>query len=242
MLFLPKITLLAVDTVSPHRTLESMRRTLSLIRPGAAVLATDPTRFGRLRDEAAINGIELFNHKQSDKIVRFNGIPRNFYPDYELAVMTIPLKCLLNGCTHVLFMEHDSGVLNPLAWDEKWMEFDYIGAPWPPHTDPGWPSCDGITNAVGNGGFSLRSKRLQIAIAELLNENREDPHRFIHDSWLCRTMRPELEQKYGIRFSDPESAAKFSCENRVYAGSFGFHGRSTMELNGWGSWLKTICQ
>ena len=32
--------------------------------------------------------------------------------------------------SHCLFVHDDSWVLNPESWDDDWLEYDYIGAPW----------------------------------------------------------------------------------------------------------------
>src|SRR6266850_1256662 len=49
--------------------------------------------------------------------------------------------------SHILTIQWDGWVINPHLWNDDWLQYDYIGAPW----DDG---------CVGNGGFSLRSKRL----------------------------------------------------------------------------------
>src|SRR5262245_61590852 len=48
---------------------------------------------------------------------------------------------------HCLIVQEDGYIIRPHLWNPLWLNFDYIGAPW----------GDGV---VGNGGFSLRSRRL----------------------------------------------------------------------------------
>jgi hypothetical protein len=55
----------------------------------------------------------------------------------------------------VLVFQHDGYVLDGSAWTDEFLEFDYSGAPWVYDE-----------RNVGNGGFSLRSKRLQTILAE----------------------------------------------------------------------------
>ncbi len=50
-----------------------------------------------------------------------------------------------------LLIHDDSCVVNPEMWTDEFLDYDYIGAPWPEGSQP---------YRVGNGGFSLRSKRL----------------------------------------------------------------------------------
>lgn len=117
---------------------------------------------------------------------------------------------------HVLVIHSDGYIQNPLAWDDKWLEFDYIGSSW-------WFK-DGMN--VGNGGFSLRSKKL---LEILANVELDVFHP--EDAVICRTLRPWLEKEYNIKFAPEEVANKFAIEaystphpDNRYSGQFGFHG------------------
>lgn len=118
--------------------------------------------------------------------------------------------------SHVLIIHADGYVINWEAWDDSWLQYDYIGATW-------WYK-DNMN--VGNGGFSLRSKRLQEILAQ-----QQIPQEYIHpeDHCICRIYRESLERDFGIKFAPEEVANSFSIEayntpeNR-YCGSFGFHG------------------
>jgi hypothetical protein len=113
-----------------------------------------------------------------------------------------------------LIVQHDGYVRNYKAWTNEFLNYDYIGAVW------GWYK-DGFR--VGNGGFSLRSKKLLELTArdEIKQTHPEDHH-------IGRTYRPYLETK-GIKFAPEALAKKFSVEgygtNEVYADQFGFHGK-----------------
>ena len=50
---------------------------------------------------------------------------------------------------HVLIVQWDGFILDGKCWNPRFLDFDYIGAPWPD-----------AARTVGNGGFSLRSRRL----------------------------------------------------------------------------------
>ena len=134
--------------------------------------------------------------------------------------------------SHALIVQNDGFILNPRAWDDAWLEYDYIGAPWalsPAHELVGFP---GVTskNCVGNGGFSLRSKRLYKAIKDIYS-SRGVPIRFPEDAVIGRLLRYSLEKDYGIKFAPMEVAAKFSVENSIWCGQFGFHGKLTMKIS-----------
>lgn len=118
--------------------------------------------------------------------------------------------------SHVLTIHADGYVIDWSKWDNSWLEFDYIGASW-------WYK-DGMN--VGNGGFSLRSKKLcDILATQMIPDNHMHPE----DHCICRVYRESLECDFGIKFAPAEVADRFSIEtygtpNDVYSGQFGFHG------------------
>lgn len=60
---------------------------------------------------------------------------------------------------YMLNIQADGFVTNGELWEEDFLEFDYIGAPWAkPQMDgkDSWPLCGA---RVGNSGFSIRSKQ-----------------------------------------------------------------------------------
>jgi len=121
--------------------------------------------------------------------------------------------------SHVLIIHPDGFIQNPDAWDDDWLQYDYIGAVWDFHNK----------YMVGNGGFSLRSKKLLEIISNLDLEG-INPHP--EDDLICRRMRNWLENEHGIKFAPVEVAKQFSIEGyglkREFCrwnGEFGFHGR-----------------
>ena len=111
---------------------------------------------------------------------------------------------------HALCVQWDGYVLDGSAWDRAFLDYDYIGAPWP-HFHDG--------HSVGNGGFSLRSRRLLEASRALPL----DPP-LLEDVIICRRCRPQLEAQ-GIRFAPEAIARRFSYERMPPGGDeFGFHG------------------
>jgi hypothetical protein len=113
--------------------------------------------------------------------------------------------------THCLVIQWVGFVLDAANWDPNFLEFDYVGAPWPQFKDK---------YVVGNGGFSLRSRRL-------LEACRDTCFKYSHpeDLAICRVNRDLLESKFGIRFADEQTAERFAFERRKSSKStFGFHG------------------
>jgi hypothetical protein len=146
-----------------------------------------------------------------------------------------------------LTVQPDGFAINPQAWDDRFWEYDYIGAPWPWMWGGGpyWPGP-----IVGNGGFSLRSRKLYRALIELdvkwhvadwASDERINRREYyisapngekclVDDILISLWYRDRLEKEFGIKFSPPELATKFSVETaspftQYWLGrSFGFHG------------------
>ncbi len=112
--------------------------------------------------------------------------------------------------SHCLIVQWDGHVLDAGRWEPAFLDYDYIGASWPQFDD-------GLD--VGNGGFSLRSKRL-LQACQLPDFAMSHPE----DVAIARTYRPWLEQQ-GLRFANRAMANRFSSERAGDpAASFGYHG------------------
>ena len=120
---------------------------------------------------------------------------------------------------HVLVFQWDGFVLDPSAWTDEFWDYDYIGAPWAEGSAP--PG-----RRVGNGGFSLRSRRLLEALQDL-DFNLARPE----DKVICRELRPVLEEKHAVRFAPVDLAERFAFEHGAPPGPvFGFHGEFNLPL------------
>ena len=118
---------------------------------------------------------------------------------------------------HVLLIQWDGYVVNPDAWSDEFLRHDYIGARWGFHED---------AHCVGNGGFSLRSRRLLEALQDSAIDRFEP-----EDVMICRDYRPLLESRHGIRFAPAGVADRFSFETTYPQGRpLGFHGLFNMWL------------
>lgn len=131
-----------------------------------------------------------------------------------------------------LIQQWDSFILDESKWTDEFLKHDYIGALWQ-------------DNQVGNGGFSLRSKKfLDISqnISSLLPVGEKVFGN--EDFFMCVTMRRFLTKIKGISFAPAELARQFAVERIVNDwphnpkdltsyNSFGFHGAfnyAAMEL------------
>jgi hypothetical protein len=113
---------------------------------------------------------------------------------------------------HVLIVQWDGYVVDAGCWQDGFLAYDYIGAEWPWHGE----------GAVGNGGFSLRSRRLLQVTA---SPDFAVPGGRNEDELICRDWRPALERDHGMRFAPVRVARAFSYERGApRRPSFGFHG------------------
>lgn len=115
----------------------------------------------------------------------------------------------------VQVIQWDGHVINPKAFRPQFLEVDYIGAVWPHRK----------TRRVGNGGFSLRSRKLMKAAHRLLDDF-PDWESKPEDDLICRTMGERLETEHGIEFAKGILAQRYSVEWNFeddYV-PFGFHG------------------
>ena len=131
-----------------------------------------------------------------------------------------------------LNVQHDSTIIDVEHWDDKYLEYDYVGAPWPMSiiqaSDMVAGRIEEIPNVVGNGGFSLRTRKLVEESSKLGWEHKNE------DLNIC-VFNYETMTSNGIKFAPPELAGRFSVEHPTEYNvfnrdllftynSFGFHG------------------
>ena len=189
--FLPDVTLVAVTSVALPATVLSLERSMRQADFAEVLL---------LSDRAPQNADSAIGWRQIERLCSRADYSRFMLRDLSRYVHT----------SHALCVQWDGFVLNGEAWDPAFLSYDYIGAVWP-HFDDG--------HNVGNGGFSLRSRRLLDACADLPVDGEVG-----EDVLISRTCRAELEAK-AIRFAPEAIARQFSYERTPPLGrEFGFHG------------------
>jgi tetratricopeptide (TPR) repeat protein len=190
MLDLPAVTLCCIDTANHELAVRALRRSAEGIRFARTVFVTD-----RRLDQP---GIEV-------RTVA----PLASRDDYSRFVLSSLLDHV--DTSHVLLVQWDGYALSPAAWRGHFLDCDYIGARW-------FWAPEG--QRVGNGGFSLRSRRLLEAL--------RDPRIVLteaEDVTICRTFRTLLEDEHSIRFATEIVADEFAFEAAYPIGlPFGFHG------------------
>jgi len=189
---LPAVTLVAVTSISIAATVRALERSMEQADFGAVLLLSD-------REPTAPHpGIEW---RPVRRIAS-----REQYSWFMLRELAAHIETPFALC-----VQWDGYVLNGARWNEAFLEYDYIGAPWPQFDDD---------HRVGNGGFSLRSRKLLEACSKLPVHPGD-----AEDVAICRTHRRWLEDERGIRFAPEEVARDFSFERLPPTGAeFGFHG------------------
>lgn len=194
VLDLPDVTLCCVDTRSVQQALDAVRRCMEQIRFGRVVFLGPQTS---TVPGGCPQGIDWIS------IPSLRGIE-----DYNRIMLREILPHVRT--THVLVVQWDGFVVHADRWQPDFLEWDYIGAPWYHGGSPG---------VVGNGGFSLRSRRLLETLATMTLDTSQP-----EDMEICVHRRPELEQAHGMHFAPLPVAQAFACEYGGYRDTFGFHG------------------
>jgi len=194
MLTLPGVTLVCIDTVNHALALRALKKSRTAVNYARTLFLTDALPNGVV----APPGIDIVAISPLDS--------RGAYSRFVLKHL-LPFV----ETKHLLLVQWDGYVVNPKAWDATFSDTDYVGAKW--H----WYD-DGMR--VGNGGFTLRSRKLLQAL--------QDPRIGLvefEDTTIGRTFRSLLERDYGIRFADEALADRFAFEAAYPIGMpFGFHG------------------
>ena len=188
---LDNVTLLTVDGVNPEMALKALLYSIKQIR----------FKKIKLLSYRKPRGFELY-----EDIIEFIEIPKLTLDQYNWFKLKELDKYV--DTDYCLSIEPDGFVINPDMWNVEYLNYDYIGAPWPKE-GIGMLEYLNENNRVGNSGFSLRSKKL-IEISKQIPdfESENNPK---EDVLICRKYR-NLFIENGLTFAPPELAIKFSFE------------------------------
>ena len=187
---LSEVTVCAADSVSPELAARALDLCMERCTFAEAILFSDVPAAGN------------FRHVAISPLTSLDDYSRFCLKDMGQHIRT----------AHALIVQWDGYVVDAAAWDRRFRNYDYVGAPI---------YRDGRV-VVGNGGFSLRSRKLMRALTKLPTMPG------VNEDWtISEILRPTLERDFGIRFAPPQVAAHFSYEQR-HPGkpTFGFHGQS----------------
>jgi hypothetical protein len=186
VLHLPDVTLVSIFTVAHELSRLAIGECVSRVKFGDIKVFTDRPQ----DDEICVGPFDT-----GEQVARFAiyGMPGYIKTRY------------------ILLIQWDSWVINPEAWSDEFLKYDYMGAPWW-YRDP---------YNVGNSGFCLRSK----ALIDFLAANEEAfPLALPEDHVLCRNYQRRLPQ---FKWAPEQLAWRFSFERTMLYPAdrvFGFHG------------------
>lgn len=155
---------------------------------------------------------EEIGQQDGIEVRKVNAMDKHGYSRF--CIRELPKHVSLPFC---LIVQSDGFVCTPDCWTDKFLRYDYIGAPWA-------SEMVSVEDRVGNGGFSLRSRKFLDTCLRFpfeLNQN--------EDHLLCRTYRKWMVEQ-GVQFAPINVAAKFAREqelaefNNNLMTCFGFHG------------------
>lgn len=193
---LPNVTLAAMTSVNLYETIRALEYSMRGIEFGEVVLITHRKPFSlpktiRYQHTSKLTDIDAFNYKMV----------------YELADYITT--------DYVLLVHYDGFVVHPESWRDEFLDYDYIGSPWPlPENDHAYRDAKGEICRVGNS-VSIRSKRLLEfpRQAHLKWEKMEDGN-YNEDTFLCCKYKNVIEDA-GMRFAPIEVAKYFGHEHMI---------------------------
>jgi predicted O-methyltransferase YrrM len=205
MINLDTTTLVIVDTKQPHIAVKALEKTCEKLKFKRVVLFSDKKPFN------FNNKFEFIQIKSISDLMEYSKFMVNELPNFI-------------DTEHCFTIHHDGFVINPENWSNDFLNYDWIGAPWK-------KDAHFLVNGerVGNGGVSIRSKKLMDIAKKYECNNHED-------TFICCSLRNILTEN-GIKFAPLDLAAKFSLEcgsedlNVTINDVFAFHGKHSKEHN-----------
>lgn len=215
MLKLENVTLACVTSVNLERAINAINFSKRGIEFGEVLLLTDKDL--NLKDIKTI------------KIESLDYIGYSKFIVYELH------KYISNE--HVILIQDDGFISNPEKWEDFFLNYDYIGAPFPvPHPEDKISYRDPLGNLirVGNGGFSLRSKKL-LQLPSILKLEWKSYFGFYNEDGFFSVHNRKILEDNGCLFAPIEIASLFSHEYKTLETEgilpFGFHGKHHPNYN-----------
>jgi len=223
MIELPNVTLISIDTTDDlSGTLNAVYTSMKGINFGNVKIITTKEQ---IKNNSSLTN-ENFIFEESVVDIK-NYKDYNHYVIYNLHNHV--------NTSHCLLVQPDGFVLFPEKWDNSWLEYDYIGAPWA-YVEDAYIDPFGNHHRVGNGGFSLRSRKfLEVPTKvevpwETNNSNfywmPEGVVNYHEDGNVCVHNR-HIFIEQGCKYAPVEVAVRFSQETRVPECDgiipFGFH-------------------
>ena len=192
---LPNVTLVAMATRNVEETLQALKYSCKGVEYGSVKLLSHytPHDLGKTIEFIRIDKIKSIDD-WSYKII----YELNQYIDTEFA----------------LLVHADGFVVNPSSWKDEFLDYDYIGAPWPlPKDNFSYRDTHGNIVRVGNS-VSLRSKRL-LVLPIKLNMPWEPFHGYWNEDGFICAKNKHIYEAEGMKFAPLDVAKYFSHEAMI---------------------------
>lgn len=207
---LKNVTLVAVSSIKINETIQALEYSYKNIEFGDVLFITDANF-----EHSEIKKVSCEPIKNIDEYSRymFHELHKHINTEYALTI------------------QYDGFVVNPDMWNDEFFNYDFIGAPWPDNDPSHIYKETGEYIRVGNGGFSLRTKKLLQAPTQLNLKFESFVYEGVgylnEDGLFVHAYRKELLE-YGIKYAPAELAYKFSREYQCdefdnTIEPFGFH-------------------
>ncbi len=195
MLKLPNVTLVAIGSTS----IEGNKKALQY--------SSLQAQFGKVKFITHVKPPNLPDNIEFCKIEKITSIDKwcyevvynlGSYIDTEFALLVHP----------------DGFVVHPEVWNDEWLKYDYIGAPFPlPKDNFSYRDINGKIQRVGNS-VSLRSKKL-LDLPKKIGMEWKPFHGFYNeDGYITVNMR-HIFKEHGCNFAPLEVAKYFSREAEI---------------------------
>jgi len=195
MLKLENITLVILSSIKIDKSIKALEYSSKDIQWGSVKLISD------IKPD---NLPDFIHHEFCPKMSNID--EWNYAAIYELPKHIETDYCMLI---------HDDGfVVNADSWKDEFLDYDYIGAPWPmPQDDFSFRAKDGELVRVGNS-VSLRSKKLLDLPIKLNLEWKAFHGYYNEDGYICVNYRHKYLEN-GIKFANIDIAKYFSHESMI---------------------------
>ncbi len=209
MINLNNVTLVSVTSVNIERTIKALRYSMR---------------------DISFNEIKLFTNLDVScddiDVVKIESLD---YINYSRFIVYELHKHI--NTDFVLIIQDDGFIVNPDKWDNMFLKYDYIGAPFPipsitdkiSYRDPFGNLC-----RVGNGGFSLRSKKL-LELPTKLNLEWKQYFGYYNEDGFFAIHNKHIFENEGCVYAPLDVAKYFSHEaeipETIGITPFGFHGK-----------------
>ncbi len=187
-LYLPNVTLAAMTSVDIYETIKALEYSMRGVEFGDVVLVTHRRPLTlpktiRYSHTTKLDNIDKFNYKMVYEL------GNHIHTDF------------------VLLIHADGFVVHPESWRNDFLDYDYIGSPWP--YDYSYRDSRGEICRVGNS-VSIRSKQL----LDFPRKAGLKWEKYNEDMFLCCKYKNVIEEA-GMRFAPIEVAKYFGHEHMI---------------------------